>query len=306
MEKGPLSSHAGQVLDQIGKGKILETLKSKLMTGQKETCQAIAPILIKLGKRAVPYLLPLLEETEDQVVHKTACEILVRIDPSNINLILTELDRQGFGTTSTVRIIRALGDTECDEWVQTLAGALQSYFKHENPRLREEALWSYYRIMGAKGEKMYLALLSDVDITVQKRAIQCLGRMKSEAALEKFLLILKDLGNDPPGKPQQIVSALFGALAFYGNIERPGGGSLEDFLLETLERQVSLGPLKFLKKKKDVLSEGAVAAIVETLGKIGTKKSRSVLDKFEKQDNMMWKSKAAEALKRIFDRPSTS
>ncbi len=306
MEKGPLSSHAGQILNEIGKGKILEALKSKLMTGHKEICQAIAPIFIKLGKSAVTYLLPLLEESDDQVVHKTACEILMRIDPSNINLILSELDKEGFGTASTVRIIRALGDTEGDEWIQTLTEALQSYFNHENPRFREEALWSYYRVMGAKGEKMYLALFRDADIAVQKKAIQCLGRMKSEVAFERFLEILKDLGNDPSGKSQQIIPTLFGALAFYGNVERPGEGSLEDFLLEALERQVSLGPLKFLKKKKEVLSEGAVAAVVETLGKIGTKKSRSILEKLEKQDNIMWKSKATEALKTIDDRASIS
>ncbi len=306
MEKGPLSCHAGQILDEIGKGKILEALKLKLMSGQKDICQAVAPILIKLGKRAVPYLLPLLEESDDQVVHKTACEILVRIDPSNINLILSKLDKEGFGTTSTVRIIRALGDTEGDEWIQTLATALQSYFKHENPRLREEALWSYYKVMGAKGEKMYLALLSDVDIAVQKKAIQCLGRMKSEVALERFLEILKELGNGPWEKSPQIVSTLFGALAFYGNVERPGEGSLEDFLLATLEHHVSLGPLKFLKKKKEVLSEGAVAAIVETLGKIGTKKSRSILEKLERQDNIMWKGKAGEAIRRIDQRANIS
>jgi len=306
MEKRPLSRHAGQMLDDVGKGKILEALKSKLMTGQKDICQAIAPIIIKLGKRAVPFLLPLLEESDDQVVHKAACEILVRIDPSNINLILSELDKEGFGTTSTVRIIRALGDTEGDEWIQTLATALQPYFNHKNPRLREEALWSYYRLMGAKGEKIYLALLSDVDIAVQKKAIQCLGRMKSEVALERFLEILKELGNAPSGEAPQIVSALFGALAFYGNVERPGEGSLEDFLLETLEHHVSLGPLKFLKKKKDVLSESAVAAIVETLGKIGTKKSRSILEKLEKQDNLIWQGKAGEAIRRIDQRASIS
>ena len=69
---------------------------------------------------------------------------------------------------------------------------------------------------------------------------------------------------------------------------------------------MSLGLLKFLKKKKDVLNEGTVAAIVETLGKIGTEKSRSILEKLEKQDRIMWKSKAGEAIKRIDERASTS
>jgi len=303
-KKGPRSSHAAHILNEYGTDKILEPLKSKLITGHKEICQAIAPILVKMGKRAVPCLLPLLAESDDQVVHKTVCEILMRIDPLNIALILSELEKDGFGTTSSVRIIRALGDIEGNELVQPLAKALQSYLRHKNPRLREEALWSYYRVAGANGEKIYLALFNDVDIGVQKKAIQCLGRMKSKVALEKFLQILKELGNDPSDKSQQIIPSLFGALAFYGNVQRPDGGSLEDFLLELLARQVNLGPLKFLKKKKGGLSDGAVATVVETIGKIGNTKSRSILEKFEKQDNVIWKSKATEALKTIDGRES--
>ncbi|UCF72477.1 MAG: hypothetical protein JSW35_09885 [Deltaproteobacteria bacterium] len=38
----------------------------------------------------------------------------------------------------------------------------------------------YYKIMGGRGEKLYLGLLDDSDIAVQKRAIQCLARIKGE------------------------------------------------------------------------------------------------------------------------------
>ncbi len=305
-EKKNLSKHARQILDEIERGKILRALKAKFMTGQKEICLVIAPIFVTLGRRAVPQLLSFLNQSNEQFVLKSACESLLEIDPSHLNLILHELKNEGIGTESAIRIIRALGDIESDEWNQPLATALQSYLNHENPRLREEALGGYYSVMGEQGERLYLALLSDVDIAVQKKAIQCLGRMKSEIALEKFLGILKELEDAASEKGQQIVSTLFTALAFYGNIEGPGEGSLEDFLLDTLERQVSLGPLKFLKKKKSVLSEGAVAAICETLGKIGTDKSRPILEKLEKQDNMMWKNKAGEALKEIEEKAGLS
>jgi len=305
-EKKQRSSHAGQILDEIERGKILGAFKAKFMTGEKETCLAIAPIFVRLGKRSVPHLLSFLKESNDQFVLKCACEKLLEIDPSHINLIFDELNNGGIGTESAIRIIRTFGEIGSDELIQPLASALQSYLNHENPRVREEALWAYYRLMGAKGERLYFALLSDVDIAVQKKAIQCLSKMKSEVALERFLEILKGLEDDPSDKSQQIVSTLFAALAFYGNIERLDEGSLEDFVLEKLERQVSLGPLKFLKKKKSVLSEGAVAAICETLGKIGTDKSRPILEKLEKQDNIMWKNKAGEALKQIDERGGIS
>ena len=305
-EKKDRSRYARHILDEIETGKILRALKAKFMTGQKELCMLIAPIFATLGRRSVPQLLSFLKQSNDQLVLKSACETLLIIDPSHINLIFDVLNDEGTGTESIIQIIRALGDMASEAFIEPLVTALQSYLNHKNPRIREEALWAYYSLMGEEGEKVYLALLSDVDIAVQKRAIQCLSRMKSETALGQFLEILKDLGDAPSEKGQQLVPTLFSALGFYGNLERPGEGPLEDFLLDTLESQVSLGPLKFLKKKRSVLSEGAVAAICETLGKIGTDKSRPVLEKFEKQDNMMWKNKAAEALKEMDRRAGIS
>lgn len=305
-EKKQRSRYAVQILDEIEKGDILRALKARFVTGQKETCLSIAPIFVKLGKRSIPHLLYFFKERNEPFVLKCAFEKLLEIDPSHINLILDELNNGGIGTESAIRIIRTYGEIGCNEWIQPLASALQSYLGHENPQVREEALWAYYRVMGAKGESLYLSLLSDTDIAVQKKAIQCLGKMKSEVALERFFKFLKALEDDPPEKSRQIVPALLGALACYGNIERPGEGSLEDFLLETLERQVSLGPLKFLKKKKSVLSEGAVVAICETLGKIGTDKSYPILEKLKKQDNIIWKNKAGEALKEINKRGGIS
>jgi HEAT repeat protein len=305
-EKEDLARQAEQILDEIESGKILGALTARFMSGQKETCLAIAPIFVALGDRAIPHLLSFLKGSNDQFVLKCTCENLLEIDPSHIHVILEAVNDKEAGTESTIRIIRALGDMPSDSFIQALAPSLQPYLNHKNPRVREEALWAYYRVMGERGEGLYLAFLSDVDIAVQKTAIQCLSRMKSETALHKFLEILKDLGDAPLEKGQQLVPTLFSALAFYGNLERPGEGPLEDFLLDTLESQVSLGPLKFLKKKRSVLSEGAVAAICETLGKIGTDKSRPVLEKFEKQDNMMWKNKAAEALKEMDKRAGIS
>ena len=305
-EKENLSEPARQILDEIEKGKILRALKAKFMAGQREICLLIAPIFVRLGKRAVPHLLPLLEESEDQVVHKTACEILLDIDPSYINLILGKLDREDFGTTSAVRMIRVLGDMGDGQGTAQLSESLKGFLKHRNPRVREEALGAWYKIVEEKGEGVYLALLNDPQVGMQKEAIQCLGKIRSKAGLEKFLSILDGLKDAPSDKKQQIAPTLFSALAFYGDVEGPGGKSLEDFLLDTLEGQVNLGPLKFLKKRKGVLSESAISAICEALGKIGTIKSCPILQKMEKQDNLVWKNKAHEALKTIVERVNVS
>ena len=133
-------------------------------------------------------------------------------------------------------------------------------------------------------------------------AVQVLGRIKSETALQKFLELLQKAEDSPSDSTQQIEPRLFGALGSYGNIELPEIGSIEDFLLDTLDRRGGLGRLKFLKKKKIPLSEAAVGAICETLGTIGTDKSRSVLQKLEKQEESLFREKAGEALGKIAER----
>jgi len=301
-EKKDLSIYAGQILEEIEGGEILQSLKGKFLTGTKEIRLAIAPILVKLRAGSVPHLLSLLRQSTDHLIRKHACEILLQIDSSAINLILDELNKREMATKSAIDIIRVLGEIKCDEWIQPLARTLQDYLNHESPRLREEALGVYYKIMGGDGEKLYLGGLNDTDTGVQKKAIQCLGGIKSEIALEKFLEMLKKAEDFPSDKDLQTEASLFRALSFYGNVGLPEIGSLEDFLLETLDRRLSLGPLKFLKKKKKPLSEGAVVAICETLGKIGTGKSRAVLQKLEKQKDGLWKNTAEEALIKIAEK----
>ena len=119
---------------------------------------------------------------------------------------------------------------------------------------------------------------------------------------EKFLEMLKRTEDSPADINPQIEACLFSALGFYGNFELPEKGSLEDFLLETLNRQFTSGPLKFLKKKKAPSSKGVIAAICESLGEIGTVKSQAILQKLEKEDNRQWKENAKEALTKIAQR----
>jgi hypothetical protein len=298
-EKEHLSTSAGQILEEIERGEILQALKRRFLSGEKEIRDAIAPILIKFRAGALPHLLSVLIESNDHLVRRHACEIVVQIDSSAVNLILDELTKGGIETKSTIDIIRVLGEIDRDEWIQPLAKTVQAYLNHENPHLREEALSIYYKIIGSKGERVYLGLLNDRDIGVQKRAIQCLARMKSEMALEKFLEILKNAEDSPSDRNPQIDASLFAALGSYGNVERPEVGSVEDFLLQILSHHLSLGPLKYLKRKKDTLSEGAIAAICETLGEIGTDKSLSILQKMEKETNRSWHKESKEALTKI-------
>jgi HEAT repeat protein len=301
-QEKPLAASAQQILEEIKKSEIPGALKGKFLTGQREICQAIAPIFLKLHKASIPHLLSILKESNDQLVLKGACEILIEIDSSAIKFILDELNKEEIPTEFAIDIIRVLGEIKHEEWIKPLAKTLLTYTKHENPHLREEALWVYYKIVGGGGEKLYLNHLNDPDSAVQKRAIQCLGRVKSEVALKQFLGMLQKNEDGQPDKNRHLETSIFNSFGFYGNKEWPGIGTLEDYLLETIDRHHNLGPLKFFKKIKNPLSDAAINTICETLGKIGTDKSRATLLKLGKQQDSLWKNNAEEALRKIAER----
>jgi hypothetical protein len=301
-ENTQLSPYAGKILEEIEQGEILRALKGKFLTGSNEIRMAIAPILVTLRAGAIPHLLSLLRQSTDHLIRKHACEILLQIDSSSINLILDELNKREFATKSAMDILWVLGEMKHDEWIQPFARTLRTYINHENPRLREEALEIYYKIMGGDEEQLYLDLLNDADVGVQKRAVRCLSGMKSKKGLEKFLEVLHKAEDLPSDKDLHIEASLFSALGFYGDFEIPEIESLEDFLLDTLDRRLSLGSFTFLKKKKRPLSEGSIAAICETLGKIGTPKSHAILKKLEKHKDRLWTNTAEEALLKISER----
>jgi HEAT repeat protein len=154
-----------------------------------------------------------------------------------------------------------------------------------------------------EAEKLCLALLNDPDAGVQKKAIQCLATMRSRQGLDIFVAMLKRMDDATDGKNEQLEARLFSALGFYENIERAIVDSLEDILLGRLVRHLSFGSstLNFLKKKKETLSDEAVAAICDTLGKIGSAKSRATLEKLGKGDSAR-RAKAEAAMARIAER----
>jgi len=289
------SPRANQVLEKIKGGKIPVLLKGKFLAGNKETCEAIAPIYQLLGEASVPHLLDILKQTQDQWVMKTAFEILTATAPSTIATILNELKDGKRETGFAARIIRVLGELDLDQTMQPFAETLKAFLRHDNSRLREEALQAYFKVAGDDGEALYLELLGDPDVGVEKTAIQCLAKIKSQLALKKFLEMLQRSGDLDLHEKKQLEAPLFNALGFYGNISWPEMGTIEDFLLEILDRELNPGPLKFLKRKSNPLSEQAVTAIFESLGKIGTDKSRAVLQKV----GGIWAKKAEETLRRI-------
>jgi HEAT repeat protein len=294
---------AGQILEEIGIGEIPSMLQEKFLSGKKETRVAIVPIFASLEVGAIPPLLTILKSSEDQWVRKNACESLIQIGPVAAAHLLKELTGQQTSVETTRDILRVLGEIKSREWKAPLMEILKRYTSHENPKLKEQALFTLCQVGGLEGEEIFLSGLSDPDSDVQRKAVWCLGMIKSTRGVERMMEMLKKISAAPSPQMDQLETQIYYALGISGNLTVEGK-TLEQILLEILEK-------RGLKKwwdpfRKNFLTDSSLEAIFDALGKIGTKESMDVLSKLEKSLKVPLSPKLKEALKKIEERMRTS
>ena len=293
---------AGQVLEEIGKGPIPRLLEEKFLTGKKEVRNAIVPIFVSLELGAIPHLLSILKKSEDQWVRKNACEALIQLGPVAAAHLLKELDEQQASAETTCDILRVLGEIKSEQWKTPLMDILRRYASHEHPRLKEQAIHTLWQIGGGKGEDIFLSSLSDRDLEVQKRAVWCLGMIKSPRGIEKMLEILEEISASPSPQTDQLETQIYHAFGTSGNMT-VHGKTLEQILIEALEKR---GMRQWWGLfQKNPLTEAALGSICDALGKIGGKDSIKVLTRLGKSRENSWVSKTKEALKKIEERAGT-
>jgi HEAT repeat protein len=200
---------------------------------------------------------------------------------------------------TTRDILRVLGEIKSREWKAPLMEILRRYTSHENPKLKEQALHTLCQIGGSEGEGVFLASLSDPDLEVRKRAISCLGTIKSSKGVEKMMGMLKEVLTAPSPQMDQLETQIFYAFGTAGNLTVEGR-TLEQILLEAIEK-------RGLKKwwdpfQKNLLGDITLGAICDALGKIGTEESIPFLNKLEKSLKGPLIQKVKEALKKIEER----
>jgi predicted nucleic acid-binding OB-fold protein len=299
LEKRMWALLAGQILEEIGKGTIPQLLQEKFLTSKKETRIAIVPIFVSLDVGAIPPLLTLLRTSEDQWVRKNACEALIQIGPVAAVYLLKELNQPEASVETTRDILRVLGEIKSHEWKVPLMEVLRRYTSHENPKLKEQALHTLCQIGGSEGEEIFLSSLSDPDLDVRKRAIWCLGMIKSSRGIEKMTGMLKQISTAPSPQMEKLETQIYYAFGFSGNLVMEGK-TLEQILIEAIEKRGIKGLLGF--RQKNPLSDASLMAICDTLGKVGTHESITVLTKLEKSVKDPLLQKVKEALKKIGER----
>ncbi len=287
---------AGQILEEISKGPLLNLLEERFLSGKKEIRALISPIFVALEVGAIPYLLSILKKSEDQWVRKNACEALIQIGPVATATLLKELEFERTSLETTIDILKVLGEIKSHEWKPSLTKILEKYASHENPKLREQALYTLLQIKGVEAEDSFIARLDDPDIEVKKRAIWCLGMIKSKKGLEKMLEILRESTDYQSPTNQQLENQIYHAFGLFGNLTI-GEETLEKILIGVLEKRGIKHHFGFFQK--DLLPDTLLITIFETLAKIGTKESIQVLNRLKKSRQGPWLSKLNDSIIRI-------
>ena len=294
---------AGQVLEEIGKGPIPVMLEEKFLTAKKEVRTAIIPIFAALEVGSIPHLLNILRKSQDQWVRKNACEALIQIGTVAAVHLLKELEQQQTSVETTCDILRVLGEIKSEQWKAPLIKILKKHVTHEHPKLKEQALHTFCLIGGKEGEDIFLSSLSDKSLEVQKRAIWCLGMIKSTRGAEKMVEILKQIPNTPSPQMDQLETQIYSALGLTGN-QTIEGRTTEQILIEIVEKR---GMKQWMGLfQKNPLSEMALETICTALGRIGTERSIKILGKVEKSCEDTLLPKIKEALRKIQDRVNLS
>jgi HEAT repeat protein len=287
---------AGHVLEEIGSGMVPEILAEKFLAGKKEIRSAIIPLFVSLEIGSIPHLLAILKKSEDQWVRKNACEALIQIGPVAGAHLLKELQEQQISGDTTCDILRVLGEIKSQEWKGPLMTILKRHASHESPRLREQALSTLFQIGGKEGEEIYLSGLNDSSLEVRKRAIWCLGMVKSSRGAERMLDLLKQIPTTPTPETDILETQIYHALGFSGNMTIEGK-TTEQVLLDIVEKRGMKQWWGLVHKNP--LSEEALGAISEALGKIGTGESLKLLTKLAKSKEGSEIPKIKEAIKKI-------
>jgi hypothetical protein len=180
---------------------------------------------------------------------------------------------------------------------------LKKYVTHENPKLREQSIHTMCQLGGPEGEEIFLSSLHDSNLEVKKRAVWCLGMIKSAKGVEKMVEILKQIPPTPSPQMDQLETQIYLAFGLSGNLTIEGRTS-EQILVEVLEKR---GLKQWMGLfQKNPLSGPALEAICSSLGKIGTERSVKILGKMGKSCEESLAPKVNEALRKVQGRVNLS
>ena len=247
-------------------------------TTQREMIHDIAG---RLDAAGIEIMAGTLSACTDGRVRKAAMSSLIKKGDLVRNWVLTVLDASGqkwYLKRTALMLLKYVGKKEAE------IDRARKLVLHDHPRVREEALNVLITFQAMGVEEMIIAALNDTDDSVRRRAMSCLTRLSPISERVIYHLLAKISVAAQPDKKKAVrhyrkIAHLIKALGAAADLA--GQAQAENIIL-TLVRDLSYhrrGMFRRLKKSIDADQSDVLSAAIATLGKIGTAKSESLLEK---------------------------
>lgn len=243
------------------------------------------------GEHGIYYLLEVLKTSESRAVRRKVIETILKKKDYAIPYILQELEKgegEWFYIRNLIFLLREMGEKASFHIVL-------KYLNHPHFRVREEAI----DYLSQANEKSLLdeaeSLLNDRDERIRRKILLALSGLKTrrkEIILKAISMLMDE------NESEEVKRCVLSFFSSTGNLKLPDGGSIEDILIEFIERKKKV----FIFKKEE--SPELKKYAIKILGEIGSPKSIPFLKNLEGKKEYEEETKIA--IKRIADRVSST
>lgn len=270
-------------MDSMLLDEIVSIVEKKLPESTKEKQLRILNIIDLMDKISVVILMDFLTH-ESRFVRKIVCEMLVKHGKTVIPVLKNGLKKHEdwYFIRNALMILAEVGEDP---------EIFKTFLKHEEPRVRVEAIAGLINSIGADTEELLINTLKDKDPLVRRRAVWAMGKIKSTKpeGINYFIDAIKgELKED-----ESIIEQILSSMTLY-SLKLDVTKQFEQVILETLSKGILS---RFTASH--TISDSVRAKMCETLGYIGSKKSIDLLKKLSRKDSQLIREKALEAIERI-------
>ncbi len=301
---GEFPEAAAKARESLGRETVIRPLLQKFADGPKEIREQVAEVFVLLGPPAVGPLIEFLSHP-DRAVRRAACATLASMSGVALGPLLDRLERRNQPWYVVRNILMVLGEIG-----QEVPLDFRSYIRHEHHRVREEAATALARLPVEQAEPLLLNALRDAHPAVRSRAVAGLAtrRTKNIGALHFMVEAIRLKGPRETEEDEVVQLQVCAALQQLGNFRYGGDGRIETVLAQALAgpeaRKGLLGRLGAGGGRPK--SPAVRAAIIETLGAIGTMASAEALEKAAAAGPGAGGARAREAAQKIRSRPANA
>lgn len=178
-----IAEYAMFTFEQVASGEITDYILQNIQNREYQDKEQLFHFLRHLGKNVVYAILQQLCTAEDLYARKALAISLIRIGEPAIPPIVSMLkDERWYVIRNMVAILGELGS-------KSSVPGLRRTASHPDERVRKETIRALSRIKGREAESVIISLIYDKSQVIRKQAIQALGTMKSQTAVEQLLQI---------------------------------------------------------------------------------------------------------------------